>query len=373
MLKIENIRKRYGQLEVLKGVNLEVKNGEIVSIVGASGAGKSTLLHIMGTLDDTDEGTLEINGVRIESRKKVDIQPVSWRRRLIGYLIDLSVLSVIFFTLLAVINFYYIQNSFTVVDENGIFESLSSSIFWTYLFPIIVTFLYYFLLESIAGRTVGKVITGTKIMVREEGVKPNVVKVFLRTLTRFFPFEIFSFLSKHPVGWHDSIVNIIVVNSQAPYSAPVPNKLSNIQLSEFRSRNIGFIFQFHNLLPEFTALENVCLPGLLGKRDIQEVENRAKELLGILGVAHRMDHKPSQLSGGEQQRVAVARALINNPSLVLADEPTGNLDSHNAEELHKLFFELRDSLGQTFIIVTHNEKLANMADRKLEIVDGRIS
>jgi lipoprotein-releasing system ATP-binding protein len=151
------------------------------------------------------------------------------------------------------------------------------------------------------------------------------------------------------------------------------NQIKEAELALFRNKHIGFIFQFHNLLPEFTALENVCLPGLLGKREGQIVENRAKELFDILGVAHRMDHKPSQLSGGEQQRVAVARALINNPSLVLADEPTGNLDSHNAEELHKLFFQLRDTLGQTFVIVTHNEKLANMADRKLEIVDGRIS
>lgn len=150
------------------------------------------------------------------------------------------------------------------------------------------------------------------------------------------------------------------------------DQIKEKELALFRNKHIGFIFQFHNLLPEFTALENACIPGFLGKRDKVEVEKRAMELLGILGVAKRADHKPSQLSGGEQQRVAVARALINNPSLVLADEPTGNLDSHNAEELHKLFFHLRDTLGQTFVIVTHNEKLAEMADRKLEIVDGKI-
>lgn len=216
MLIAKNIIKRYGSLEVLKGIDLQIKDREIVSVIGASGAGKSTLLHILGTLDIADQGQLEINNVQV-------------------------------------------------------------------------------------------------------------------------------------------------------------NQIKETELAVFRNKHIGFIFQFHNLLPEFTALENVCLPGLLGKREQQDVENRAKELLGILGVAHRMNHKPSQLSGGEQQRVAVARALINNPSLVLADEPTGNLDSHNAEELHKLFFQLRDTLGQTFIIVTHNEKLANMADRKLEIVDGRIS
>jgi lipoprotein-releasing system ATP-binding protein len=216
MLIAKNIIKRYGSLEVLKGIDLQIKDKEIVSVIGASGAGKSTLLHILGTLDVADQGELEINHVQV-------------------------------------------------------------------------------------------------------------------------------------------------------------NQIKEAELALFRNKHIGFIFQFHNLLPEFTALENVCLPGLLGKREGQIVENRAKELFDILGVAHRMDHKPSQLSGGEQQRVAVARALINNPSLVLADEPTGNLDSHNAEELHKLFFQLRDTLGQTFVIVTHNEKLANMADRKLEIVDGRIS
>jgi lipoprotein-releasing system ATP-binding protein len=215
MLKASNIVKMYGSLEVLKGIDLTIQTGEIVSIVGASGAGKSTLLHILGTLDKPDKGELLVNDINL-------------------------------------------------------------------------------------------------------------------------------------------------------------NQVSENELAMFRNKHVGFIFQFHNLLPEFTAFENVCLPGFLGKRDKKEIEKRAMELLEFLGVSQRSDHKPSELSGGEQQRVAVARALINSPALVLADEPTGNLDSHNAEELHKLFFKLRDSLNQTFVIVTHNEKLADMADRKLEMRDGKI-
>jgi lipoprotein-releasing system ATP-binding protein len=143
-------------------------------------------------------------------------------------------------------------------------------------------------------------------------------------------------------------------------------------LAEFRNRFLGFIFQFHNLLPEFTALENVCIPGYLGKNDPKKTEARAVELLSMLGLKDRLHHPPSKMSGGEQQRTAVARALINNPLVVFADEPSGNLDSRNAQELHHLFFQLRDQLGQTFVIVTHNEDLANMADRKVEMKDGKV-
>ncbi len=146
--------------------------------------------------------------------------------------------------------------------------------------------------------------------------------------------------------------------------------LSAKEKGKFRNQQIGFIFQFHNLLPEFTALENVCIPGYIKKSPTKEVEKRGKELLAKLGLTSRENHKPSQLSGGEQQRVAVARALINNPAIIFADEPSGNLDSANAKELHDLFFDLRAEFGQTFVIVTHNEELAGMADRKLEILDG---
>jgi len=146
------------------------------------------------------------------------------------------------------------------------------------------------------------------------------------------------------------------------------------ELAAFRNKNIGFVFQFHNLLPEFTALENVCIPAFFSNnKSEKEVMKRGEELLKLLGIGERKGHKPSQMSGGEQQRTAVARALVNNPSIVFADEPSGNLDSHNAEELHKLFFQLREELGQTFVIVTHNEELADMADTKLEIKDGYIN
>ncbi len=215
MIKAENIRKKYGDLEVLKGVSLEISAGEVVSIVGASGAGKSTLLHIIGTLDKADSGNVSINNI-----------------------------------------------------ETG--------------------------------------------------------------------------------------------------------KLKDKKLSDFRNRAIGFVFQFHHLLPEFTALENVCIPAFIAGKSEAEVKTKALELLGFLGLANRAEHKPSELSGGEQQRVAVARALVNQPAVVLADEPSGNLDSNSAKELHQLFFDLRDKFNQTFVIVTHNEELADMADRKLEMKDGQI-
>jgi len=148
--------------------------------------------------------------------------------------------------------------------------------------------------------------------------------------------------------------------------------LTNRMIAAFRNEHIGYIFQFHQLLPEFTALENICIPAFIGKKNRKETEQKAKELLRFLGLENRLKHKPNELSGGEQQRVAVARALINNPSIILADEPSGNLDSSSAENLHKLFFELRDTYNQTFVIVTHNQELANMADRKLTMRDGII-
>ncbi|WP_405415035.1 ABC transporter ATP-binding protein [Maribacter sp. Asnod1-A12] len=218
MIKASNIHKYYGELEVLKGVDLHIKKGEIVSIVGASGAGKTTLLQILGTLD-------------VQSNRK-----------------DSTLL----------------------------------------------------------------------------------------------------------------INNIETTN------------LNDKDLAKFRNEHIGFIFQFHQLLPEFTAIENVCLPAFIKKTPKTDAEIRAKELLDFLGLSHRYNHKPSELSGGEQQRVAVARALINNPSIIFADEPSGNLDSESADNLHKLFFELREKFGQTFVIVTHNSELAEMADRKLTMVDGKI-
>lgn len=217
MLRATQVEKSYGQLKVLKGVDLEVNEGEVVAIVGASGAGKSTLLHILGTLDTPDRGQVFIHG----------------------------------------------KNVFSQTAKN---------------------------------------------------------------------------------------------------------------LAAFRNKSIGFVFQFHNLLPEFTALENVLIPGLIANNmNEQTIRKRAEELLNMLGLSSRIHHKPSELSGGEQQRTAVARALINSPAIILADEPSGNLDSKNALELHALFFQLRKELKQTFIIVTHNEELSKMADRRIEIKDGIVN
>ena len=215
MITGKNIYKRYGKVEVLKGVEIEIEKGEVASIVGPSGSGKSTLLHILGTLDKADMGTVSMNG---------------------------------------------------------------------------------------------------------------------------------------------SVINL----------------LKGKELAAFRNKHIGFVFQFHHLLPEFTALENVCIPGWLAGRKKNEVKEKAIELLNILGLSHRMENKPNEMSGGEQQRVAVARALINNPDIVFADEPTGNLDSANAKELHQLFFDLRNKLNQTFLIVTHNEELAKLSDSVLYMKDGKI-
>ena len=215
MIRVTDIHKSFGSLEVLRGVSLELTDREVVSIVGASGAGKTTLLQIIGTLSRPDSGRVEIDG----------------------------------------------RDPFALGDRD---------------------------------------------------------------------------------------------------------------LSRFRNERIGFVFQFHHLLAEFSAFENVCIPGLIGRRPRAEVERRAGELLDLVGLSARRDHKPGQLSGGEQQRVAIARALINSPAVLLADEPSGNLDSHNRDEIHRLFFELRERLGQTIVIVTHDGQLAAMSDRKIEMVDGQI-
>ena len=215
MIRATDIHKSFGTLEVLKGVSLDVAQGEVVSIVGASGAGKTTLLQIIGTLSRPDGGRVEIDGRDVSA-------------------------------------------------------------------------------------------------------------------------------------------------------------LGDRALSQFRNERIGFVFQFHHLLAEFTAFENVCIPGLIGRRPRADVERRAAELLDMMGLAARRDHKPGQLSGGEQQRVAIARALVNSPAVLLADEPSGNLDSHNRDEIHRLFFDLRERLGQTVVVVTHDENLAAMADRKITMSDGLI-
>ncbi|KAF2517707.1 ABC transporter ATP-binding protein [Flavobacterium foetidum] len=290
MIQAKNIHKFYDKLEVLKGVDLHIKKGEIVSIVGASGAGKTTLLHILGTLDKPESNassSLLINGENVLKLQDVEIDNSKEER---NFKIVSWTVSVYLIVLLVFIVFFKIKFQ-EVIRGISIFPLV---------LPLILALVY---------------------ILRYFKKKSNQDKI----------------------------------------------------LSNFRNLHLGFIFQFHQLLPEFTALENVCIPAFAANKPKAETEAEAKRLLKYLGLGHRINHKPSELSGGEQQRVAVARALINKPDVIFADEPSGNLDTHSAENLHQLFFKLRDEFGQTFVIVTHNEELANMADRKLVMVDGQIS
>ncbi|PBJ12362.1 Lipoprotein-releasing system ATP-binding protein LolD [Flavobacterium sp. ACN6] len=291
MIHAKNLHKFYDKLEVLKGVDLHIKKGEIVSIVGASGAGKTTLLQILGTLDKPDhypDSSLTINGKNV-----LELQ-------------DLK-------------------------NNNSKQEKTFKIVTWAGSLYIIILAVYLlFFRKAVFDDTLRVVVVGIL----------------------FLP-----------------IVSMLVYYQRYFKKKSKQDKI----LSDFRNLNLGFIFQFHQLLPEFTALENVCIPAHIAGKKTSKTEEEAKKLLTYLGLSHRINHKPSELSGGEQQRVAVARALINKPDVIFADEPSGNLDTHSAENLHQLFFQLRDEFGQTFVIVTHNEELANMADRKLVMVDGQIS
>jgi lipoprotein-releasing system ATP-binding protein len=291
MIHAKNIHKFYDTLEVLKGVDLHIKKGEIVSIVGASGAGKTTLLQILGTLDKPEingDSSLTINGENVLKLQDVETDN-SKQERIFKWVYRSG-----FIYLLCLINFYFF---FKPVIFDDLTRYITIAIV---LLPLLAVVIY---------------------------------------MNRYFKKK---------------------------------SKQDKI-LSNFRNLNLGFIFQFHQLLPEFTALENVCIPAFMANKPKAETEKEAKRILEYLGLSHRIHHKPNELSGGEQQRVAVARALINKPDVIFADEPSGNLDTHSAENLHQLFFQLRDEFGQTFVIVTHNEELANMADRKLVMVDGLIS
>ena len=290
MIHAKNIHKFYDKLEVLKGVDLHIKKGEIVSIVGASGAGKTTLLQILGTLDKPEingESSLTINGE----------------------------------------NVLKLQDTET---DNSKQEKTFKWVSWigsAYVLGFIVFLLFF------------------KVTIMDDLVRNSTAVILLLP-----------------------IIGIVLYMNRYFKKKSKQDKI----LSNFRNLNLGFIFQFHQLLPEFTALENVCIPAFMANKPKAETEKEAKRILEYLGLSHRIDHKPSELSGGEQQRVAVARALINKPDVIFADEPSGNLDTHSAENLHQLFFKLRDEFGQTFVIVTHNEELANMADRKLIMSDGQI-
>ena len=361
MLKAKNIYKQYGDLEILKGVNLNISKGEIVSIVGPSGSGKSTLLHILGTLDEADEGNLEIDDVRISNKLKLRLIPAMFWRRMINLTLDSLFIGLI--------------NRAVLYYEGGKILDVKSEYYFLYtlILSVVLFLLYYFLLEGLTGRTIAKYITATKVISKNNGTRPNFKICLLRSLARLLPFGLFeavSFFSSRPAGWHDDITETMVVDNKIPYQQRDKNYFSGKKLAAFRNRHIGFVFQFHHLLPEFTALENVCIPGWIAGTKKADVVIRATELLKTLGLDNRLENKPNQLSGGEQQRVAVARALINNPSIVMADEPTGNLDSANAKELHQLFIDLRNQFNQTFLIVTHNEELAKMSDRILMMKDG---
>jgi lipoprotein-releasing system ATP-binding protein len=291
MIHAKNMHKFYDKLEVLKGVDLHIKKGEIVSIVGASGAGKTTLLQILGTLDKPEintESSLTINGENVLKLQDVE-------------------------------------------NDNSKQEKTFKIISWTAGIYLICLLVFVFFFKHIIFDDITRYVIATVLI-----LPLLVVAIYFN---RYFK----------------------------------KKSKQDKTLSNFRNLNLGFIFQFHQLLPEFTALENVCIPAFMANKPKAETEKEAKKILEYLGLSHRINHKPNELSGGEQQRVAVARALINKPDVIFADEPSGNLDTHSAENLHQLFFKLRDEFGQTFVIVTHNEELANMADRKLVMVDGLIS
>ncbi len=366
MISGKNLHKQYGKVEVLKGVDMEIRKGEIVSIVGPSGSGKSTLLHILGTLDQPDSGFTEVSGVKIEYQPRIKWEPAPWWKRLINSLLDMVIVLLLAqgIAMVSGLPARFYQSADPVNSLRFSWEA--------YVYHALVIILYYSLQEWLLGRTPAKYVSNTKVIVAQEGTRPPFLACLIRALSRLIPFEAFSFLAARPVGWHDALAGTMVVNNNRPYVKKLSNRLSPRELSQFRNKHIGFVFQFHHLLPEFTALENVCIPGWLAGRRKSEVREEAIKLLAMLGLSQRMDNKPNQLSGGEQQRVAVARALINKPDIIFADEPTGNLDSANARDLHQLFFDLRQQFNQTFLIVTHNEELARLSDRVLHMRDGKI-
>ncbi|WP_284698422.1 ATP-binding cassette domain-containing protein [Terrimonas ginsenosidimutans] len=369
MIKGANIHKKYGTVEVLKGVDMEINKGEVVAIVGPSGSGKSTLLHILSTLDRPDEGHIEVSGKTIEYQPQLNPPPAAWWKRAINLLIDIVLSGTIAF-LIAQITGFQLSDADPALASVG--DVLAGFSWVTYLYLGIIIILYYTLMEWSTGRTLAKFITQTKVIVEAEATRPGFLICLIRSVCRFLPLEFISGFSKRPVTWHDSLASSTVIDSKLAYQKKMSHSLTPKQLSLFRNQHIGFVFQFHHLLPEFTAIENVCIPGWLAGRKKAEVKAEAERLLEMLGLSHRMENKPNEMSGGEQQRVAVARALINKPGIVFADEPTGNLDSANARDLHQLFFDLRKQFNQTFLIVTHNEELAQLSDRVLRMRDGRI-
>jgi len=372
MIIAKHIHKSYNGLAVLKGINIQVDNGKIVSLYGASGSGKTTLLNILSTIDEADDGFIHIESMKRYFGHCKFVKASKWKR-LLNYIIDSFTLYVLGF-LFGLLIFMFWNNEYFSFFKIGIGYYLL--IVLSIVTPILIFFSYYIRLEYKHHVTLGKLITST-LVIHKSGLYPSKDTLLFRTLFRLIPFEPFSLLfSRKGIGWHDSLSQSIVIDKNK--NNDFLKELNNVKvmtendLSAFRNQSIGYVFQFHNLLPEFTALENVCLPGYIKGDDKNKVENKAKELLTTLDLDDKYYSKPSELSGGELQRVAVARALINNPKIIFADEPSGNLDSKNAEYLHHLFIKLRDKYGFTFLIATHNKHLANISDSTLYIKDGII-
>lgn len=371
MIKINNLHKSYKTLKVLKGIELEVKKGEIIALYGSSGSGKTTLLNIIGTLDTADTGFVSVSNL-IRHFGDWNYKIANKKKRLANFIIDGIAVIIVCLLLYGLLFLFNTVVPFIDIIFTNIFLIFATGS----IISICAHLLYYVPLESKYHVTLGKLITGTYVL-RNDGLYASSGTILYRTIGRLFPFEPLSILfSNKKVGWHDRVSDTVVIEKKA--SQKYLDKLdlldikSEDDLSNFRNSSVGFIFQFHNLMPEFNVLENVSIPGYLNGRDKDVVDKHGMELLSILGIEDKKFNKPDELSGGEQQRVAVARALINNPDIILADEPAGSLDSENSENLHQIFLKLRDKYQTTFLIATHDPRLSKISDKVFNIKDGRI-
>ncbi len=368
MIDIKNLQKSYKNVQVLKGINFSIAKGDITSLYGASGSGKTTLLNIIGTLDTADQGYIKVSKLKRYFGNS-NFRIANKGKQLVNFFIDILFTLSIYVLIVKLLNFIFYPY----------FDKLNGSLLVLYIVLNIISFflsylISYVIIEYKFRTTIGKLITKTCI-ITPDGLYPSRETILIRTV--FIPFEpILLLFSKNGKGWHDRISNSIIIDKKS--SIDYLNKLNSNEiqtedeLSSFRNQSIGFIFQFHNLLPEFTVIDNICLPGYFNGKPKEEVNKLGIELLSILGIADKANNLPNQLSGGEQQRVAVARALINNPDIVLADEPAGSLDPENSEKLHQIFISLRDRFETTFLIATHDKKLAEISDKVYKIKEGTI-
>lgn len=371
MIHIENLHKSYNHLEVIKGIDLDIAKGDITALYGASGSGKTTLLNIIGTFDTADQGFIRASRLKRYYGDR-NYKITSKGKRCINLIIDeifVGVIILIFASILLFLNQFYPFVSI-ILETNALKWILINLIGFT------AHFLYYVPLEYRYRTTIGKLLTGTYV-IKNDGLYPARDTIINRTISRLFPFEPLSVLfSKKGLGWHDRISETIVIEKKS--SKEYLNKLdlnkikTEDELASFRNLSIGYIFQFHNLMPEFNVLENICIPGYFSGKQKDEVDKQGIELLSVLGLSDKVNNMPDELSGGEQQRVAVARALINQPDIVLADEPAGSLDAENSEKLHQIFMSLRDRYKTTFLIATHDPKLSKISDKVYWIKDGAI-